>query len=44
MPYFQIFSSDVNRPSLWKYVERLAPFTEGNPVPDYEKQSGFIDA
>jgi flavin reductase (DIM6/NTAB) family NADH-FMN oxidoreductase RutF len=33
----------INLPSssLWENVERLAPYTGQNPVPDYKKQIGF---
>ncbi|WP_285765855.1 flavin reductase family protein [Peribacillus sp. SI8-4] len=33
---------NVPDPSLWEHVERLAPYTGKNPVPDYKKEQGFI--
>ncbi|MGX6443491.1 flavin reductase [Neobacillus sp. K501] len=32
---------NVPSPSLWENVERLAPYTGLNPVPDYKKKLGF---
>jgi flavin reductase (DIM6/NTAB) family NADH-FMN oxidoreductase RutF len=32
---------NVPGPSLWENVEKLAPFTGKNPVPDYKKKNGF---
>src|SRR4051812_47273012 len=31
---------NVPGPSLWENVEKLAPFTGKNPVPDYKKKNG----
>ncbi|QED46144.1 flavin reductase family protein [Cytobacillus dafuensis] len=33
---------NVPDPSLWENVEKLAPYTGKNPVPDYKKRNGFI--
>ncbi|GIO31911.1 MULTISPECIES: flavin reductase family protein [Paenibacillus] len=33
---------NVPDPSLWENVERLAPYTGKNPVPDFKKQNGFL--
>ncbi|MEH7110728.1 flavin reductase family protein [Bacillus sp. JJ1764] len=33
---------NIPSPSLWENVERLAPITGKNPVPDNKKQIGFI--
>lgn len=32
---------NIPNPILWENVERLAPFTGKNPVPDYKKEHGF---
>jgi len=32
---------NVPGPSLWENVERLAPYTGKDPVPDYKKEIGF---
>ncbi len=33
---------NIPNPDLWENVERLAPFTGKNPVPDYKKEHGFL--
>ncbi|OEH93553.1 flavin reductase family protein [Bacillus solimangrovi] len=32
---------NIPNASLWEHVERLAPYTGKNPVPDYKKDNGF---
>jgi flavin reductase (DIM6/NTAB) family NADH-FMN oxidoreductase RutF len=32
---------NIPDPALWKKVERLAPYTGKNPVPEYKKEIGF---
>ncbi|QDQ02990.1 flavin reductase family protein [Lysinibacillus fusiformis] len=32
---------NVPSPSLWENVEKLAPYTGKNPVPEYKKKNGF---
>ncbi|MED3562736.1 flavin reductase [Bacillus xiapuensis] len=32
---------NIPNPALWENVERLAPFTGKNPVPDFKKEIGF---
>lgn len=33
---------NVPGPELWEHVERLAPYTGRNPVPNFKKQMGFM--
>lgn len=32
---------NIPSPSLWENVERLAPYTGQNPIPEYKKKIGF---
>ncbi|GAA0339136.1 flavin reductase family protein [Bacillus carboniphilus] len=32
---------NIPNPELWENVEKLAPFTGKNPVPEYKKSNGF---